>query len=271
MDTYYINLDKRTDRRAQMEQRFAELGLHARRISAVQPSDLTSAQKFQCERSLASSDPIVEVELCCNLSHKRAIEAFIASRALHAAFFEDDIAMADDLPELLIRVDREGMPCDILRLETYLDRCHYGLRQIRQFGRYAVHSMHGYTWGSAGYVMNRQAAEAYLRTPKMLGITTDRALWRRFPNATGMKALQLIPAPVAQLDRFECHLGEKSDIASQRWQAHKDHSNQERFASTLLRFCRDEFTIAAPSLIHRWLRLSTRGLVPFSGKHAPDA
>lgn len=273
MDIYYINLERRTDRRGSMEQRFSELNLLANRVAAVTPSDLTAAQKLQCQRSLSTSDPIVEVELCCNLSHKRAIESFIVSDATHAAFFEDDVVMAEDLPELLRRIDQDGMPCDILRIETYLARCHYGVRPVTKFGRYAVHAMLGYTWGSAGYVMNRKAAEQYLRTPKMLQVTMDRALWRRFPDVAGVKILQLIPAPVAQMDRFDGQEGVGSDIVSERYRAHQDHLNNESALSTIRRFCRDEFMIALPSLINRWLRLSTRGLVPFSDERvavSPD-
>ena len=264
MDVYYINLDRRVDRRLQMEQRFSELNLLANRISAVQPSDLTSEQKLMCQRSLATSDPVVEVELCCNLSHKRAFEAFLATGATHAAFFEDDVVIADDLPNLLSRIDSDGLPCDILRIETYLDRCHYGVRPIAQFGRYVAHDMYGYTWGSAGYLINRKVAEAYLAKPKLLSVTMDRALWRRFPDVAGLKNLQLIPAPVAQIDRLVGNLGAGSDIASERQQAHQNHMKHEALPATLRRFLRDEITIALPSLISRWLGRSRRGSVPFS-------
>lgn len=267
LNLYYINLDARTDRRAQLDKRISQLGLQAIRISATTPSDLTAEQKEQCKRSYRTSDPIIETELCCNLSHKRAMETFLASGAEFGAIFEDDALMSDDLPQLLAQIEAEGMPCDILKLETYIDRTQYGVRPIRHYGQYGVHSMHSYTWGCAGYVMSRKAAGLYVNTPKMLWITTDRAMWRRFPNRTGAKVLQLVPAPVAQFGQLVGNNDATSNIGPTRSQIYVDIFANEPFTSKVRRFFRDEFTVAIPALVHRALKLSTRASIPFTGSY----
>lgn len=262
---FYLNLDHRNDRQYAMETRLAELSLAATRISAVTPQQLTQAQKLACSRSHHTSDPIIEVEMCCNLSHKLAYEAFLASNDAFAVIFEDDALIADDLPEVLSAIEREGMPCDLLRLETYIDRTQFGLRSRAQYGRYSVRSMHSYTWGTAGYVISRKAAARYLTQPEFLGITTDRSLWRRLPNATGLKILQLYPAPVVQTDRVTGDADLKSNIGPTRSLVYEKIKKNEPLLAKLRRFCRDEFTIALPALVHRALKLSDRGSIPFSG------
>jgi GR25 family glycosyltransferase involved in LPS biosynthesis len=267
----YINLDSRPDRNQQISGRFRELNLSAERIIAVTPDDLSEADKMACERSYGTDDPIIAAELCCNLSHKRAMETFLSSGADYGAIFEDDALMADDLPELLAQIDAEGMPCDILKLETYIDRTQYGVRPIRRYGQYGVHSMHSYTWGCAGYVMSRKAAERYLETSQMMWITTDRAMWRRFPNKTGAKVLQLVPAPVVQYGQLVGDNDATSNIGPTRGTVYQQIVASERVWSKIRRFCRDEFTIALPALLHRALKRSVRGSIPFTGElpHIP--
>ncbi|MFC3703933.1 glycosyltransferase family 25 protein [Devosia honganensis] len=265
-----MNLNKRTDRRIQMERQLEKLALCATRIPAVEPAELTQEQRQFCKRSFQTPDPIIDLELCCNLSHKRALQTFLTTKADFAVIFEDDAIVADDLPELINTIDASGMKCDLLRIETFLDRCHFGVTARAHFGRYAAHTMHGYTWGTAGYVINRKAAQIYLDTPKMLGIIADRALWRRFPDATGIKTLQLIPAPVAQQDRFPFSQGNSdSDIEPHRKPVYKNIEKNEPVLAMLQRFWRDEVTIALPGLISRGLKKSTRGIVPFSGHYEP--
>jgi GR25 family glycosyltransferase involved in LPS biosynthesis len=262
----YINLDHRTDRNLQIAERFEELSLSAIRITAVTPNDLSEADKLACQRTYSSDDPIIAAELCCNLSHKRAMEAFLSSGADYGAIFEDDAIMADDLPQVLAEIDAEGMPCDILKLETYIDRTQYGVRAIRRYGQYGVHSMHSYTWGCAGYVISRKAAKLYIETPQMMWIAADRALWRRFPNKTGAKVCQLVPAPVAQYGQLVGNNDATSNIGPTRGTVYQQIVASERAWSKVRRFCRDELTIALPALLHRALKRSVRGSIPFTGE-----
>ena len=45
MLAYYINLDRRPERRASMEARFAALGIEHMRIAALTPADVTEEQR----------------------------------------------------------------------------------------------------------------------------------------------------------------------------------------------------------------------------------
>jgi glycosyl transferase family 25 len=266
LHTFYINLDHRTDRRDALENQLSALGLSSTRVSAITPMELSEGQRDFCKRTQRTSDPIIEVELCCNLSHQRALEAFLATSDDYALILEDDALLASDLPEVLAEIERVGMPSDLLRLETYIDRTQFGLKPHAHYGRYSARTMHSYTWGTAGYVVNRKAAERYARSTRFDTMTTDRALWRRLSHATDVKILQLYPAPIVQIDRLTGEAAQKSNIEETRKAFYDGFLDREPIPAKLSRFCRDEFTIALPALLHRWFKLSDRGSIPFSGE-----
>lgn len=90
---YYINLDRDTARRDDMEQQAREQGVVLHRIPGVfgadlKPDDLRSYDDKRRKRLSTAS--LGKGELGCLLSHVKAINAFLESDAKYAVIFEDD-------------------------------------------------------------------------------------------------------------------------------------------------------------------------------------
>jgi glycosyl transferase family 25 len=263
MNLYYINLARRTDRREAMELRFGALELSPIRIEATTPADLTQDQ-LDTFCAPHHFEPMVPVELCCNLSHRAAMEAFLATDAPHAAIFEDDVIIAPQLPDLLDHIDRVGLPCNLLRLETFNERCQFSIKPKAHYADFALHSMQGWHWGAAGYVINRRAAELYLASNVLNRTIIDNVIWREFPDSSPVTTRQLIPALVIQEDRYYQTARLGSDLEAQRAErAATEHL--ESFPYRARRFWRYEVKVALPAFIHRTLKLSHRTTVPFAG------
>lgn len=90
---YYINLDRDTARRDDMEQQAREQGVVLHRIPGVfgaelKPDDLRSYDDKR--RMRLSTSSLGKGELGCLLSHIKAFRAFLDSDAKYAVIFEDD-------------------------------------------------------------------------------------------------------------------------------------------------------------------------------------
>ncbi|MBJ7578733.1 glycosyltransferase family 25 protein [Devosia sp. MC532] len=273
MNIYYINLDRRTDRREAMEKRFADLKLNATRISAFTLDDITPELDAKyCAPHLF--EPMLRVELACTSSHFRAMRAFLASDAPVAAIFEDDAILAPQLSALFEHIDANGLPCDLLRLETFLDpKSQISVTPVGSLGGYTLHDMQHFTWGAAGYVLTRKAAERYLANHTLHHTIVDRVIWRDLPDTTNLTIRQLVPALVVQEDRLNPTLRVGSDLHGERAHAAQHiHTQKRSLAYELRRFWRYEVKVALPALIHRTLKLSHRTIVPFAGSGvAPES
>lgn len=273
MNIYYINLDHRTDRREAMEQRFAELDLVPNRVSAFTLDDITPELHAEyCAPDLF--EPMLRAELACTTSHFLAMRAFLASDAPHAAIFEDDVILSPQLSALFAQLDCDGLPCDVLRLETFLDpKSQISVKPQGHFGEYTLHDMQHFTWGCAGYVLSRAAAKRYLAVETLHRTVVDRVMWRDLPDQTKLTVRQLVPALVVQESRLDPEEYLKSDLHGERAHAAQFiHTQKRSLGYELRRFWRHEVKVALPALIHRTLKLSHRTIVPFAGSGvAPDA
>lgn len=207
MRCYYINLARRTDRRAIMEQRFADLGLEHDRVEALTPDAITSEQRERycnpAEHAWQS-----EGELACSLSHLQAMHQFLSTPAPYAAIFEDDAVLAPSLPALLEQFEQAAPQVDILRLETTNTRMRLLPRGDAQIGEFAIHRMLSTGGAAAGYVMSRKGAARVLAGEEVLFDLTDQALFNPYaPIARDLTVRQLVPALVVQEDR----LGQRAD------------------------------------------------------------
>lgn len=264
MLAYYINLAHRTDRRASMEAQFSRLGIEATRIEAIRPDDLTPSDHA---RYLAEGlyHRLLPTELCCNFSHLAAIESFLATGELVGAFFEDDAVLSNRLSALLDAVDQEGLPCDILRLETFGSRAQFSIEPVSQFNGYGLHTMHGWIWGSAAYLMTRATALKFREHPSIRQTIIDRALFRRFPDsAPFVSCLQLAPALAVQEDRRAGIERVGSDIERERQSARPPGQRQEASSWHRLRqFWDNEIRVALPATIDRLRGHSAKQTIAF--------
>jgi glycosyl transferase, family 25 len=164
LDIYYINLVRRTDRRAFMEEQFARLGLTAARIEAVTPADIGPKERAaHCDARRANW--LTPGALSCTLSHLRAMEAMRASAAPYALILEDDAVLSTGLPAVLEAFDRAPPALDVFRVETALKRLRTKAEGPPLAG-VEVTRFVGWEGGSAAYVVTRRGADTITRSPR---------------------------------------------------------------------------------------------------------
>ena len=196
MHIYYINIARRTDRRAFMENQFARLGLGAQRIEGVTPDGVEAAMLARhCDP--ADWRAIPPAALCCRLSHLRAARALLESEASHGAIFEDDAVLSERLPSFLSAFSANPEGTGVLRLETYFEGLRYKLAE-RTLGGIAVVRPFSWEPGAAGYVLSRRAAEILVDLP-IGGRRNDHVLFNPFgPLARRVALRQVTPALCVQ-------------------------------------------------------------------------
>lgn len=86
--SFYINLDRRPDRRQEIEAEALKIGLSPKRIRAIDAEQLTTATEI-----------ITVTELACIKSHRAALAAAIVSEASVVAIFEDDAYFVENFNE----------------------------------------------------------------------------------------------------------------------------------------------------------------------------
>lgn len=207
MHCYYINLARRTDRRAIMEERFANLALTYERIEALTPSDITPSQRERyCNADNRSWQS--EAELSCSLSHLQAMRQFLSTPAPFAAIFEDDSILSPSLPTVLTQFEQAAPPVDILRLETDNGRLRIPPHSNDRVGEFAMFRLFNSGDGAAGYIISRKGAQRVLGGEEVLFKLTDQALYNPYePISRDLVVRQLVPAVVIQEDR----LGPRAD------------------------------------------------------------
>lgn len=107
LKTFLINLDRRPDRLMFVKQQLVSLGIAFERVSAVDGSCLTDAQKaiFNQQRfALECKRKVVDGEIGCALSHQAVWQQMVAENIPYALILEDDVQLKPELASLLADV-----------------------------------------------------------------------------------------------------------------------------------------------------------------------
>ncbi len=164
--TWVINLDRAPERLARIAARLAELGLDFERLPAVDARALTPAQRALLDepayRRKHGMTPLLG-ELGCYLSHVAVMRRFVASGAAFALVLEDDTQPADVLPAVLRALCAMPARWDMVKLSAVHRGTPVAVHPLAAGHDLAV--MLSRCTGSSAYIVNRRAAQAYLREP----------------------------------------------------------------------------------------------------------
>ncbi|MBR3085715.1 MAG: glycosyltransferase family 25 protein [Kiritimatiellae bacterium] len=105
MRAFYINLDRRPERRAFMERQFERLGLECERVEGGDGRAMPEAERekavsrfrWWCARGYRARDG----EIGCALSHQSVYRRMVAEKIPFACILEDDIELSGRFPEML--------------------------------------------------------------------------------------------------------------------------------------------------------------------------
>jgi len=200
---YFINIANRTDRRAFMEEQFRRLGLEASRIAAVTPGDLTEADR-RAKGQHWITGVLSDAALCCSISHRRALEAFLASGQAWALVLEDDAVLSARLPKFLMDFETTERDCLVVRIEA-ATHAHLTLRPTTILvDGIRLHRYTGWSMGAAAYVVSREGARMILADRLPLSTDIDVAIFHDVVElARRLRPLQASPALAVQAHNVE--------------------------------------------------------------------
>jgi glycosyl transferase family 25 len=197
MQTYYLNLPWRMDRRAFMEEQFAKLGLSAIRIEAVTPGEVPPADRAAyCHPSRPNWLGVGEC--ACTLSHFQAMRRLLEGDEPYALVLEDDVRLSARLPAFLAELERTMPDFDLLRIETCEKRVRVRSVSPPVVGVDLVEFV-GYDSGAAGYVVSRRGAQRVLQHRQSRLRPIDQALFdSNAPMARVLVLRQTVPGLCVQ-------------------------------------------------------------------------
>lgn len=194
---YVINLPRSQDRAQRMRQRLGDLGLSFQFIEAIDGKNLSQEERAHYDptsREKQGVAQLLDAEIACVLSHRKAWRSFLQSNAPFALFLEDDVELHAEMPTLLSKLAFVMELTEFLRL--------YGLRKrsamkVAPFlGQWQLAVQFSGPAGAQAYVLSRQGAERLLRHSERFTDPPDIFIdlrWR-----TGLKSMALLPWPVSE-------------------------------------------------------------------------
>lgn len=164
LHTWVINLDRSPERLAVISAALDRLGMPWTRHRAVDARALTPEQSRQLDadtfRRWHGMEPALG-EVGCYLSHVEVMQAFLQTDKDFAVILEDDAQLTPRLPGVLAALQAHADRWDMVKLSAV----HSGTPQacLRLDGETDLAVMLTRCTGSSAYVINRHAAEVYLR------------------------------------------------------------------------------------------------------------
>jgi glycosyl transferase family 25 len=218
MQSFLINLARRSDRLRKMTEQLAELEIAVQPVVAVDARnmpDIVTDRNFAAEGPLG---PIPKGDKCCTLSHMRAWSMFLSTGDSHGLILEDDVAL--DAGAAAMLRDASWIPSGVglLKIEHYgPDSQRVLLDEVvdvgagRQIGR--MRSRHT---GAAAYILSRETAERLLTWSELWTLPVDHMLFNpnNSPLAQALRPYQLTPAIARQSE----DIGGRTDI--DEWREH---------------------------------------------------
>lgn len=197
--TCVINLDRSPERLVAMADRLRALDLPWQRLPAVDGRALSAwPPESVDERGYARwhGKPVAAGEVGCHLSHLRALQRFIDSRASHLLLLEDDALPGPDCRAVIEALLREAGRWDVVKLSGFHRGSPAAVAELLPGHRLAVpFSRQGNT---AALMFNRGAARAVLHALSPMRLPYDHALER--PWAYGQRLRIVLPSPVQAQD-----------------------------------------------------------------------
>jgi glycosyl transferase family 25 len=223
VQTWVINLDRAPDRLARVREQLNRLQMPFTRLPAVDARQLTPAQRALLDEATFhrrhGMTPLPG-ELGCYLSHIEVMRRFLASQAEAALVLEDDVKLLDAVPAVLHALMRCRARWDVVKLSAVHSGTPVAVMPLA--GGHALAVMLSKCTAASAYLVNRRAAEAYLRERDgLLPMTLpfdhefDRA-WRY-----GLKLRLVTPVPCLHDEVVPSTIGAPANMPSRKFKGLK--------------------------------------------------
>ncbi len=252
VQTWVINLDRAPDRLARVRGQLDRLQMPFTRLPAVDARAFTPEQRALLDEATFhrrhGMTPLPG-ELGCYLSHIEVMRRFLASGAEAALVLEDDVRLHDTLPAVVAALMARRGQWDVVKLSAVHSGTPVAVADLGAGHALAV--MLSKCTGSSAYLMNRRAAEAWLRQPGGLlpmQLPYDHAFDRAW--VFGLKQRLVVPTPCGHDDQVASTIGAPANMPSRkfkgvkRWPTHGWRAGNElrRVAYGLGQLLRERFS-----------------------------
>ena len=218
MNIFVVNLDKSTQRLAEMSQRLEQLSLPFTRMTAVYGASLTD-DELNMHYSSALNErvyrrPLSAAEIGCYLSHRNIWQTMVESNLSMALILEDDAELGAQLPAALMAIENLERPWDLIKL--YEPQIKKPLaRSISLNQDFSLCQYKKIPSTSTGYVVSLAGASKLLGAREMFGRPVDDDIqfyWEYSGEVYGVK-----PYPVFIADSsFESTIGPDGQTRSRK-------------------------------------------------------
>ena len=170
MKCIVINLARATGRRQAMIEQLQILDMEFEILTAKDWRELTEqdyASVDSATRERQGRTTLTSGMVACAISHRWAFEGLLSGNGDMAAIVEDDVTVSPDFKQLLDTVENSGIDFDVI----FLHRSKWGnaFLPLERIGNFRLGLIKYSDWGTAGYIITRNAVERYLeRVPKIV-------------------------------------------------------------------------------------------------------
>lgn len=201
---FFINLDRRPDRRAFMEVQLAAMAVEAERVSALDAETVTDARLAKEVALTGHVIPMSRGSQCNACNHLSIMRRLVASDAPAALVLEDDMELSPEVAGFVREAGWLPEGIGIVRLEKWSRRATSKLLGP-PIGRSPVHGrdicrLYSRIGGSGAYIVTRSAAARLLEGKGLLRHPIDHLLFNLnlSPLAREVGVALVVPALARQ-------------------------------------------------------------------------
>lgn len=247
---YVINLDRSPDRMERIGHELAAHDIAYERHAAVdgRSLDLSAEPDFDAQGyvRLHGKKPVAN-EVGCYLSHMGVMKRFLETSHEHCLVLEDDALLSSDFSVVLQQVLNSTAHGDLTLL--YGNRRHVALTLAQLPCRRKMVGYWGKQTGAVAYLVNRKAAEAFVRHMLPMRLPLDHAFSQVWAMDIRMRGVHPFPVTTGAFESVIGKTGEKFPLRQRL------RTLRFRFASELRRYryqlFKDKICLEA---LRYWLR-----------------
>jgi glycosyl transferase family 25 len=207
---YVINLDRSPDRMERIGHELAAQGIAHERHAAVdgRSLDLSAEADFDGEGYARShGKKVVPNEVGCYLSHMAVMKRFLQTAHEHCLVLEDDAQLSNDFSAVVQQV--LGSPANGDLTLLYGNRRHVALALSELPCHRKMVGYWGKQTGAVAYLVNRKAAEAFVRHMLPMRLPLDHAFSQVWTMGIRMRGVHPFPVTTGAFESVIGKTGEK--------------------------------------------------------------
>nr|AAC44086.1 glycosyl tranferase [Neisseria meningitidis]prf//2204376C lgtE gene [Neisseria meningitidis] len=235
MQNHVISLASAAERRGHIAATFGVRGIPFQFFDALMPSEELNRMMAELVPGLAKQHLLSEVEKACFMSHavlwKQALDEGLPYVAVFELGKDAEKFLAEDT-WLEERFDKDS--AFIVRLETMFAKVIVRPDKVLNYENRSFPLLESEHWGTAGYIISREAMRFFLERFAVLPARVDKAVdWMMFTyffDKEGMPVYQVNPALCTQELHYAKFLSKNSMLGSD---LEKDREQERRHRRSL--------------------------------------